>query len=684
MRLPNVAPAVPEHTVHPPRFWWLVGLSFLLAVLLGLALVALVERTRAQQAREQAAEIANLHAREIGDRLEHALSASFALAAVIRQGDGRIDRFEHLAAEMLRTYGGIGALQYAPGGVIEKIVPLAGNERALGFNPLLDPKQSFEARKAVETKRLVLTGPFELVQGGFGVVGRYPVFLGQNDDQFWGLIQVVVRIDALLATTRIGSLEAAGYRYELSRIEPLHGQRQVFARSGDAVLGYFVEARIRVPGGQWSLRVSAGSQQHRVAYWLAEGLGVLLFGALAALAMAALQREPLRLRREIAIRHAAERELRQSAARLQEIIDTMDAGLLLWDREQRLLAWNGAFERLFPGMAPKLRFGLPRSQLLADLQATELLQPDETDRAFNWDGLGSWDRRLADGRIIATQRLATAEGGRLVLHTDVTEVRRASELLARNERLASLGKLVAGVAHEVNTPIGNALMVVSSVQQRTLAIEQDVQAGRLRRSDFEAFIHSVRESDAIALRNLHRAAELVQHFKQVAVDQVSDQRRHFDLATVLEEILSTLSVRLRLSTHRLETDLAPDVSMDSYPGALGQIVVNLIENSLLHAFPDRQGGLMQLSSRRLPDGRVELRYIDNGVGIPPADLPRIFDPFFTTKLGSGGSGLGLSIALNLVQDLLGGELEVDSPAGAGTSFCLRLPLVAPQRNQLTT
>ena len=117
--------------------------------------------------------------------------------------------------------------------------------------------------------------------------------------------------------------------------------------------------------------------------------------------------------------------------------------------------------------------------------------------------------------------------------------------------------------------------------------------------------------------------------------------------------------------------------MESYPGALGQVVVNLIENALLHAFPGRDGGEMRLSSRRLPDGRVELEFDDNGAGIAEADLPKIFDPFFTTRLGQGGSGLGLSIVLNLVRDLLGGEVEIDSKLGRGTRFRLLLPLVAP-------
>lgn len=678
---PAIASSSPWRLATPPRFWLLTGLAFVLALLFSAALIALVERTRAQDERQMAAEIANLNAREIGDRLERALSASFALAAVVRQGEGHIDHFEPLAAEMIRTYGAIGTLQYAPNGVIRKVVPLAGNEAVIGFNPLRDPQQGFEAQKAVESHRLVLTGPLILIQGGYGVVGRYPVFLdeGTARERFWGLIQVVIRISDLLAVTSLGALETAGYRYELSRLDPQNGQKVIFARTGAEPLLDPVQAVIPVPGGQWALSVKSRHQGAVSVFLVAEAIGALLFSLLVALAMAMLQREPLRLRHEIEERRVAEAELQRSSARLHEIINTMDAGLALWDAEQKLLAWNGALEQMYPEVAPALLPGLARAKLTPMVWLDGNFAPEDVESAQDWGCLGTWDRRLTDGRIIAMQRLATADGGRLALHFDVTEARRSAEALARNERLASLGKLVAGIAHEVNTPIGNALMVASTMQQRVKEMEAAVAQGQLRRSELENFIRLLRESHEISLRNLTRAAELIQHFKQVAVDQVSDQRRPFDLATALEEIVATLGVRLRRSSHQLELDLAPEIQMDSFPGALGQIVSNFVENSLLHAFPGREGGQLRLSTRLLPDGRIELLYSDNGAGIAASDLPRVCDPFFTTKLGHGGSGLGLSIVLNLVRDLLGGELEIDSEPGGGSRFRLRMPSTAPVR-----
>lgn len=662
-----------------PRVWLAAGLAFGFSLLLCVSLILAVERLRQQERRQAVGEVASLNAREIGDRLERALSTSFALAAIVRQGSGRIDNFESLAEEMIRSYGGIGVLQIAPGGTIRQVVPLAGNERALGFNPLKDPQQGFEAQRALDKRGLVLTGPFSLVQGGFGVVGRYPVFLPDRHggEAFWGFVQVVIRIPELLGVTSLGALEASGYRYELWRTDPKTGERVVFARTSPDALKVPVDVVIRVPEGQWVLSVEAGQSESSTTILLGGGLIALLVSLLVAGGALLLQRESFLLRRENEERRAAQAELQRSSARLREIIDTMDSGIVLWDSGQQLVAWNSALEAMFPSVAHALHPGMTRQTLRVMMEAASDISGEEDGAVGDWESVGSWDRRLPDGRVMALKRLATVDGGRLVLYSDVTEARRNHEVLARNDRMASLGKLVAGVAHEINTPIGNALMVASSVHQRVEEMEALVEAGSLRRSALDSFMKMVRESDDILVRNLSRAADLIQHFKQVAVDQTSDRRREFDLATVLNEVAGTLQPGLRRSTHSLQLELAAGLRMDSYPGALGQIITNFVENSLLHAFPERDGGTMRLLARALDDGRVEVVYSDDGIGISQKNLARVFDPFYTTKLGQGGSGLGLSIVLNLVRDLLGGELDLQSRENQGVSFRLILPKVAP-------
>ena len=189
-------------------------------------------------------------------------------------------------------------------------------------------------------------------------------------------------------------------------------------------------------------------------------------------------------------------------------------------------------------------------------------------------------------------------------------------------------------------------------------------------------------ANRIEPRGLHSAADLVNSFKQVAVDRTTEQRRHFDLQQVAHEVIATVMNRIRSSGHRIETEIAFGIGMDSYPGPFGQVITNLINNALLHAFgaTDQHGsgktGLMRLSARA-DAARVTVVFEDNGSGIAEQHLSRIFDPFFTTKLGQGGSGLGLSISYNIVTALLGGTIQVAS-SGAGSRFTLDLPLVAPQ------
>lgn len=664
-----------------PRLWLTAGLAFVLSLFLCLLLLTVVERLRQHERRLAIGEVASLHAREIGDRLERALSASFALGAIVRQGSGRIDNFESLAENMISAYGGIGALQFAPGGTITKVVPLAGNEKAVGFNPLKDPKQKFEAQRAVDNHALALTGPFPLIQGGFGVVGRYPVYLpdAHGGEAFWGFVQVVIRIPELLAVTSLGAMEMSGYRYELWRIDPQSGERVVFARSSAEPLNSPVDAVIRVPEGEWVLSVEPGRSESATVVVIGGSLIALLVSLLVAWGALFLQRESALLRRENEERRAAQAELQHSAELLREILNTMDSGIVLWSRDQQLVVWNRQFEKMFPAVAHALYPGMTRETIMVVMKAAGDFPAESQEQqvANDWDACGVWDRLLPDGRIFELQRLATSDGGRLVLHSDVTDVRRTNQVLARNDRMASLGKLVAGIAHEINTPIGNAMMVASSVHQRVQEMEALVAEGPLRRSALDSFMKMVRESDDILVRNLSRAADLIQHFKQVAVDQTSDRRREFDLATVLDEVAATLTPGLRRSTHTLRLDLAHGVVMDSYPGAIGQIVTNFVENSLLHAFPARTDGVMSLVARPLDEVRVEIIYSDDGIGVPAAQLARVFDPFYTTKLGQGGSGLGLSIVLNLVHDLLGGELVTESRENEGVTFRLILPRNAP-------
>lgn len=254
----------------------------------------------------------------------------------------------------------------------------------------------------------------------------------------------------------------------------------------------------------------------------------------------------------------------------------------------------------------------------------------------------------------------------------------AQTQLVSQEKLAALGALMAGVAHELNTPIGNSLLIASTMQEKTREIETLMNGPGLRRSELAAFIGDSQKAAALVMRGLTSAADLVNSFKQVAVDRTTEQRRFFNLQQVCHEIIATMMNRVRAANHTIAMDIPDSIGLDSYPGPFGQVITNLINNALLHAFGEDQRGSMHLSAALQGEQAVIVRFSDNGGGIPAEHLPRIFDPFFTTKLGQGGSGLGLSISYNIVTSLLGGHIDVASNPREGTVFTLTLPLTAPR------
>lgn len=253
---------------------------------------------------------------------------------------------------------------------------------------------------------------------------------------------------------------------------------------------------------------------------------------------------------------------------------------------------------------------------------------------------------------------------------------RAQEELVRSDKLAALGSLVAGIAHELNTPIGNSLMVASTLADQTEAFGVSY-AGGLKRSVLETYMKDAGKASDILVRNLHRAANLVTSFKQVAVDQTSSQRRNFSLTEVISEIMLTLWPTIKKTSYKVEHIVPKDLFMDSYPGPLGQVLTNLINNALIHGFEGRKTGTVLINVKDAGAGWIEMTVGDDGIGIPQDNLKRIYDPFFTTKLGAGGSGLGLNITHNIVTGLLAGRIAVHSEIGVGTVFTVMLPSFAP-------
>jgi signal transduction histidine kinase/DNA-binding response OmpR family regulator len=249
--------------------------------------------------------------------------------------------------------------------------------------------------------------------------------------------------------------------------------------------------------------------------------------------------------------------------------------------------------------------------------------------------------------------------------------------LVAQEKLAALGSLVAGVAHELNTPLGNSLMMASALQDNIDQFNEKMHTPAMARTDLIAFMDDVQQASTLIQRGLSSAADLVNSFKQVAMDRTTAQRRVYDLQQTSHEIIATMINQIKIAGHRIVLDIEDGCSMNSYPGPYGQVISNFINNALLHGFEGREQGMMRLTARQFQPGWVRIEFQDDGAGIAEEDLKRIFDPFFTTKRGQGGNGLGLSISYNIVTSLLNGHIKVDSKPGVGTCFILELPLIAP-------
>lgn len=297
-------------------------------------------------------------------------------------------------------------------------------------------------------------------------------------------------------------------------------------------------------------------------------------------------------------------------------------------------------------------------------------------------------RRRAEARIhqlnqeleqrVASRTLQLAESNGQ-LQATLSTLQHAQTELVRSEKLASLGSLVAGIAHELNTPLGNSLTVATALADATEEFLHEMKEGSVRRSVLNRYLVQASEASELLSRNLFRASDLITHFKQVAVDQTSAQRRSFDLKENIEEIVLTLQPQFKHTPHRIEVVVPDGLQLDSYPGSLGQVITNLTLNALLHGLQDQTNGLIRIHAEQQGNARVQITVADNGCGISAEHLPRIFDPFFTTRLGQGGSGLGLHIVYSIVTRTLGGFIDTQSSVGQGTRFTLDIPLRAPHQ-----
>jgi signal transduction histidine kinase len=244
--------------------------------------------------------------------------------------------------------------------------------------------------------------------------------------------------------------------------------------------------------------------------------------------------------------------------------------------------------------------------------------------------------------------------------------------LIQSEKLAALGGLVAGVAHEINTPVGISVTAASSLAQETAQMADKYKQNKISRAEFKDYLNTANQSAKLILANMERTATMVQSFKQVSIDQSTEQKRKFKLKEYSEDVLRSLYPRLKKKKVNIHLEIDDKLELNSFPGAFSQILTNLVLNSLVHGFEKTERGDIQIRAH-IRGNNLELVYTDNGTGIPDEHRDKIFDPFFTTNK-KVGTGLGLHIAYNLVTQKLNGSISCESKPGEGVRFYISLPV----------
>ncbi len=409
--------------------------------------------------------------------------------------------------------------------------------------------------------------------------------------------------------------------------------------------------------------------------------------------------------RDITAQKSTEAALAESRQQLQEVIDTVPAVINVKNAELRYILMNRYMARIF-NIEPAEAIGRTTTDIMSRYGAAKT---DVNDRRVLSSGkeLGFYEEAYLDSKgevrqwmankvpifddagsikFIVTVALDIADRKRVeqdmrqardAAETALRELKETQNSLVEAEKLAALGRLVAGVAHEVNNPVGISLTVASSLKRQAELFAKEARSGELRKSSLNNFLNMTNDASTQLMDNLNRAADLIQSFKQVATDRNFTERREFDIRDLTEQIITSLRPGLRRQNLGLAVECEPDLILNSYPGSYGQILTNLFLNAVTHAFPDGQPGQIDIKVSAAGNDGVEIVFADNGRGMSPEVRRQAFDPFFTTRRNQGGTGLGLHIVYNIVTNRLGGRIGLEAKSGAGTQIHIVLPRVAP-------
>jgi len=602
-----------------------VALAFCLAASLALGMLYLTENQWQMEQKRHALSIGVRQANQIEHNLTRSLTATSIMSSFLHQGGGRIEDFPGLCELMFKSRPAVSSFQLAPGGVIREIYPSEGNEKAIGHDLLADEKRSRETRLAVETRGLTLAGPFELLQGGVAVIGREPVFLREaGQERFWGFANVLIRMDDLLGASEIGHTLAEGYSYRLWRIHPDSGELQVFAASHEEEPVAPLEFSIQVPNAKWHLSISPlGGWTHSPWLWLQlffSGAAVLTFSFFIYFFL----RQPAMLNEKVRL------------------------------RTRELCLKNEALEQ----------------QMLLRRQVEDELKTH---------------RSALESQV--AQRTFELKQRNMELRQALEELKASQLMLVQREKMASIGQLAAGVAHEINNPMGFITSNLNSMHRHQLKIRDFIHLqsqtleeadparaealGRQRKAmKLDYLLGDTEDLIDESLEGTERVQKIVQGLKTFSrLDEAKQQE--IDLNECIESSLQIAwnEIKYKASLHK-ELGALPPLLCN--PQQLGQVFLNILVNA---AQAIEQQGEIRLRSWR-EEQSLYVSIADTGCGIPEEHLGRLFEPFFTTKKTGEGTGLGMSISMDIVKKH-GGDIQVKSRPGEGTEFIVRLPLSQP-------
>lgn len=370
----------------------------------------------------------------------------------------------------------------------------------------------------------------------------------------------------------------------------------------------------------------------------------------------------------------------ENREKLVEAIEGINDGFIISNENNIVTMFNQQIQTILPGSEEYLKIGSTLDSFLVWM--SKQIHTDEKEDIEREQMVrcmlsiascqNSMEILFNDGRWIMLRQSQTKSGSVMRLWSDITAYKKADEAIYQEEKMESMGRMVAGVAHEVNTPLGVCLSLSSQLDEQTRTLRNIYENNEVTQKQFEEFLETTESISEIMLSNIRRAADLIRNFKQVAVDQSHLELDKIQIKKYTSQVINTLRSEYKALNPDIEISGPDELEITTVPGAYAQVIINLIKNSVVHAFQDIEKPKMMIQINTVDDF-VSIIYQDNGVGMPKNVLEKIFDPFFTTKRNKGGTGLGMHIVYNLVNQKLKGNINVESEPNNGSKFTIMLP-----------